>query len=897
MSAGFAPFKGAESPLVTPGRAARAHRDIAWGAPSGRLASLPSPSHWRVMWDRDTDVPSRLWGPALPAPGATADAAAAEAFARAQLAQHLALLAPGATLSDFALLANTVDQTGLRTVAFAQHYQGMRVVGATVAFTFSHDKLTMISSRALPNVNARMPGASLSLAAVATAARTWLAIDGTKIAIKAHGPRVVMPVVHARGNRARVDIDYRVAESVEAEALAGAGAWQIWIDAADASPIARATKLHFATGTVLYDVPDRYPGGTRSGKPAAGATLTVNGTLTTSGPTGAVTWTGTTAATVVPGLAGPLVDVSNMAGSSATDSLTLSPGGSVTWSKATDEFADAQLISFVAASTAKRFVRERLAPDLAWLDSQLDVYVNEDDICNAYSTGDDIHFYRAGSTSRRPCQNTAPITDVVYHEFGHSVHHHSIVVGNGDVDPALGEGLADTLAAAITGDHSMGRGFFKTNAPLRELDPAKDKIWPQDTTGEEHDDGEIIGQTLWDLRVALEAQYGAEVGFTKFLTLFYGIMQHAADIPTSYAAALLVDDDDGDLSNGTPNTCLIDAAFAAHGLVDLTTTLGLEPPHRSGNDIGITIRPPANPSNCPIPTVTKGTLLWKVQGGQAGATVELAAAGEEWAASIPTQPDGSVIRYQVTLTLSNGSTIAYPQNAADPTYQYYVGPVTTLWCSDFENGIGDWTIGGTRSDWEVGAPLGVGGDPASSHGGANILGTDLGADDGLYTARSGQYVESPVIDLQGNPQVRLQYYRWLAVEDGVYDKATISANDTVVWNNFTSPNDNTAGLSHTDREWRFHDIDLSAQAAAGTMKLRFSLTADGGLELGGWNLDDVCIVSMAAPAPPEEEESGGWCSAGSKPATGILPLLLTVGFLSSSSRRKRRRQVLARVAA
>ena len=35
---------------------------------------------------------------------------------------------------------------------------------------------------------------------------------------------------------------------------------------------------------------------------------------------------------------------------------------------------------------------------------------------------------------------------------------------------------------------------------------------------------------------------------------------------TSYEAFLFADDDDGDLSNGTPNQCLLIDAFGEHGL-------------------------------------------------------------------------------------------------------------------------------------------------------------------------------------------------------------------------------------------------------------------------------------------------------------------------------------------
>ncbi len=921
LSAGFAPFKGAENQVVTPSHEPRSHRDVAWQAPAGKLATLPA--NWRVMWDRDTDVPVRLWGPALAAPNTTSDPIAAEAFARQQLAAHLALLAPGAALTDFVVLANVVDRAGLRTVSFAQRWSGLDVIGGAVAFTFGHNKLTMISSTALPHVHARMPSSTRPVDVIASSARSWLAADGFKVDIKAHGNRVVMPVVHARGNGARIDIEYRVAETVEAIASEGAGSWNVYIDANDLSPVARRTTTYFASGKILYDTPDRYPGGTRSAKPAPQANHLIDGILAMSGVDGLVSWATETPGTVTPGLTGPLVKITNKAGALAAEPLTLAPDGTVTWSKATEEYGDSQLTAFVAASNAKEFAKTRLNPELAWLNSQIPVVVNEQETCNAFSTGNAIHFFKATSGSGSGganCENTGRLVDVVYHEFGHSLHDHSVIPGEGEWEGALSEGLSDTLAQAITGDPAMGRGFFKTSSPLRHLNPSRDLRWPDDVTGEVHVDGEIIGGTLWDLRVALEERHGKDAGYAIFLKLFYGIMQRAADIPTSYAAALVTDDDDGDLSNGTPNTCIIDSVFGAHGLADPAVSLGLEAPRRDGFRIGVVTNPRELALECEPTTIVSGAMTWKVEGG-AETTIPMAGSVDDpnfWSANIATQPDGTVVRYSVNLELSNGTKVTYPQNPGDPLYQFYVGNVETLWCADFEDGQGAWTFHGTnttRMEWEVGAPLGIGGDPKVAHSGTNVLGIDLGTDsDGQYRSRQTQWAESPEIDLQGNTNVRLQYYRWLGTEDGAYDPATISANDQVVWTNFTSPNTNSEGLAHTDKEWRFHDVDVSAQAATGKIKLKFELKSDEGLSYAGWNVDDVCLVMAGPPSNtcgnhnvdegetcddgnsengdtcPSDcgvEDPGCGCSTGGgSPVAPIALSVLTLGFVA---RRRRRR--------
>jgi MYXO-CTERM domain-containing protein len=249
----------------------------------------------------------------------------------------------------------------------------------------------------------------------------------------------------------------------------------------------------------------------------------------------------------------------------------------------------------------------------------------------------------------------------------------------------------------------------------------------------------------------------------------------------------------------------------------------------------------------------------------------------------------------------------------------YIGNVEKLWCADFEGGQGDWTFGGTPTngvEWEVGAPMGVAGDPKAAFAGTNVLGIDLGSDDGAYSSRTTQFAVSPEIDLAGHTDVRLQYYRWLNVEDGVFDPATISVNDQVVWQNKTSADQMANGTAHTDREWRFQDVDLAANSASGKVKLKFAITSDEGLEFAGWTVDEVCLVVPGAPSqncgngnvdtdevcddgntadgdgcsatcqPEDGSEDGGCCSAGTNPAGPLLLSFLTVGLVIRRRRRK-----------
>jgi MYXO-CTERM domain-containing protein len=76
-------------------------------------------------------------------------------------------------------------------------------------------------------------------------------------------------------------------------------------------------------------------------------------------------------------------------------------------------------------------------------------------------------------------------------------------------------------------------------------------------------------------------------------------------------------------------------------------------------------------------------------------------------------------------------------------------------------------------------------------------------------------------------------------------------NGGAVWSNFASASHpQQGGVNHLDKEWRFQDVDLAAFAADGKVKPRFELASDEGLQLGGWTVDDVCIVIPLAGPPP-----------------------------------------------
>src|SRR5690606_36004661 len=131
----------------------------------------------------------------------------------------------------------------------------------------------------------------------------------------------------------------------------------------------------------------------------------------------------------------------------------------------------------------------------------------------------------------------------VYHEFGHSMHSNSIIEGVGSFDGAFSEGLSDYLAASITGDPAMGLGFFKSEAPLRHIDPAdREHVWPDDI-GELHYTGLIFAGVMWDMRKVLIEKYGEQTGIEMADRFFYAAVERSSNIPSTYVEVLIEDDD------------------------------------------------------------------------------------------------------------------------------------------------------------------------------------------------------------------------------------------------------------------------------------------------------------------------------------------------------------------
>lgn len=797
---------------------------------------------WQAVWDAATGVPRRIWGSGIEAPGSTTNAAIAERFARQLLIAHLDLLAPGASPSDFALVTNSL-LNDIRAVGFIQTQRGYPVFGGQVSFLFKHDRLIVIGSEALPHVAVPLAKTALALpfARAIASASLRTAVSLPDAAITAEDGDVILPLISDDAV-----LGYRLVHPLTIEGGAR-GRYTAYMDAASAELVAIQQRNLYATATLQYRGIDRYPGRGRIAVPAALAHVAVNGVATTTSPLGIATWSPDGPATVLTSVEGDLVKIVNKAvgGGAAAAALSWLPGGQALWDASGVEDDDAQVAAYVDVNLAKDYVRAHFDPALAALNDQLVVNVNIDQGCNAFFDGTALNFFRRSTR----CENTARLQDVVFHEFGHRIHTAEIVRGVGSFDAAMSEGAADFLAATITGDSGVGRGFDFTDAPLRDLDPvASEWMWPRDI-GEIHRTGLIFGGVFWDLRKQLITSLGDDAGAALVNKLFIGALRYAVDIPSSLIATLAADDDDGNLANGTPHEDAIRTAFANHGL--RAASGSIIAPGRVDSDARsaeIAIEITGASGFATSDRVTGATLSWQTtaSGSLAGGSQPAIAAGpNRFLAQVPLS-QYEPVQFSVAVAFASGVPLTLADNVADPNYQIYAGRTTPLYCSDFDQAdpfSAGWTTG-TADDqpsaWEWGTPSSGTTDPHAAHSGNQIVTLGLNRD---YDPRQSTWVQMPDIDVGAYSDVRLQYWRYLAVEDGYYDHARITANDAVVWSNRAAANAEASSVHHIDREWRFHDVPLSAAIFGHTLRVAWNLNSDEGLNLGGWALDDVCIVA------------------------------------------------------
>lgn len=554
------------------------------------------------------------------------------------------------------------------------------------------------------------------------------------------------------------------------------------------------------------------------------------------------------------------------------------------------EFDTAQVQEAFFPERFRQFVKS-VDPQDATMDRRIATLVNVAAACNAVFFGEVIWFFASGGG----CPNTAYAT-VSHHEHGHWANQEYNDVLSG----ALNEGLADAWAYYVEDTPCLGPDFFGPGSGCLRIGTnlvtfcgnGNDNCW-----GEIHASGNVIGGAFWLLRQSLGGALGAAAGKDYSSALLIGWLRAFNDstISTTIRDHLVaLDDDDANLLNGTPNLAAIDAAFQAKGFPAFAPP-DLELLAVGGPQDGVAV-PSQHAPTFSVQVVAKATSVASVtlhhstDDGQNYATFPLASQGGDlFSGPGPALVAPATARWYVTVAAAGGDVETWPPHAPDGDFAlYHVGAVTPFAWFDFDTPDGQelgWThaqLAGAPApdadDWARKAPEGAApSDPDAAYSGTRCQGTDLGQIvggaplDGRYRPDVSTELRSPLLDLSAAPNARLQFRRWLAVEDGGYDQAEIYANGQKIWANPGTPG---GGDHHTaDFGWVQQDFDITALAAGQpAVQIAFRITSDAGLQFGGWQIDDLRVVSVG-PGQGSFAAYGAGCPG----AGSLVPTLAGVG--------------------
>ena len=503
--------------------------------------------------------------------------------------------------------------------------------------------------------------------------------------------------------------------------------------------------------------------------------------------------------------------------------------------------------------------------------------------CNAFYNGSSINFYAATSG----CNSFAEVRDIVYHEYGHGINDkfYNAVSGNSMDNGGLNEGYADMWGMGITNEPVLGAGAFSSGGFIRRYD-VNPKVYPMDLTGEVHADGEIIAGAWWDTRMNIGSMATTAGIFAE--SLYFtpdgpegteGEVYHEALI-----SALMADDDDNNINNGTPHFLEIVTGFAAHGIYLLSdaTITHTEVGHPA-ESAPVTIN--ASLQITYQPFLKDVILRYRLRPSTTWTDVPMTETSPlQYTAEIPGQLAGNVVDYffvvRDTLSLENayapkGFTPLLNSTKSNIPYQYGVQLVPQV-TENFENTLNDWIVGNftggfgilstddaTAGKWIQAEPIGSsnGGQASQTNndhttgngkclvtGNANSVGSVIGAadvDGGITT------VVTPLFNIAGYSEPIIEYYRWYSNNGGSNPNTEnfdvrIGSTTSSIW--FSVDNTNVSDQSWRRRIFRVRDYLPNPNSVEIRLFFRAEDKTNNGGAVVEAAVDDFIIYSKGWPA-------------------------------------------------
>ncbi|MFH2036006.1 MAG: putative Ig domain-containing protein, partial [Candidatus Zixiibacteriota bacterium] len=467
-----------------------------------------------------------------------------------------------------------------------------------------------------------------------------------------------------------------------------------------------------------------------------------------------------------------------------------------------------------------------------------------------YDPGDEsINFCSSGSGY----PNTA-WQSVIHHEYGH---HLINMAGSGQGE--YGEGMGDCIAMMWSDESELGVGFYGScDEALRNAD----NTMQYPCSGTIHYCGQLLSGCVWETRNEMAITMPNDYLDTLRNLVFHSILLHTGTSidPSITIDFLTLDDDDANLDNGTPHYAEICVGFGEHNM-DCPDLSPVWFEYTSGRPeilypgTSTTFEVVIHPSAVD-PISGTGKVYYSVDGGAwtEGTMVETSL--NTYDVTLPGGECNSTVRWYLSVETNGFGEVTNPQYAPSNYYSSFVATESiNVFADDFESDMG-WTVSG--GSWSRGTPTGGGGqyggpDPSSGHSGSNVFGYNLNGD--YENSMPERHLTTPAIDCSELVNVKFSFFRWLGVEQPLYDHAYIRiSNNGTSWTTLWQNEEET-----TDGSWIEMEFDISQYAdGQPTVYLRWTMgTTDGSWQYCGWNIDDVIVTgfSCASTAPIITTES------------------------------------------
>ncbi len=245
-----------------------------------------------------------------------------------------------------------------------------------------------------------------------------------------------------------------------------------------------------------------------------------------------------------------------------------------------------------------------------------------------------------------------------------------------------------------------------------------------------------------------------------------------------------------------------------------------------------------------------GSLHYRDDGGSYLPSSLASLGGDMYQAILPAANCSDTPEYYFSAEGESSGVVYSPADAPTTVYAPAVGEFVAFMENNFDSDPG-WT---TAGQWAFGQPTGGGGeyggpDPTSGHTGNNVYGYNLSGD--YPNNLSETHLTSGPVDCTDKHDVHLSFWRWLGVEQPLYDHAyvRVSNNGTswvTVWENASEI---------ADAAWVEMNLDISGVADnQSTVYLRWTMgTTDVGWRYCGWNIDDLRLIAFECESsePPQ----------------------------------------------